>query len=56
MVLKYDVKGRPYREPPYNDEEMAYLSSVLDGVPVSISSRCSTPAKPQEEPRRDPKL
>ena len=58
MVIKYDVKGRPYREPPYNDEEMAYLDSVLNGVPVSFSSRCPAPAKPAEqsaEPRPDPK-
>ena len=49
MVTKYDVKGRPYREPPYNDEEMAYLGSILDSVPVSFSSRCSAHAKPEEK-------
>lgn len=56
MVIRYTENGGYYREPPYDAEEIAYLDSVLNGVPVSFSSRCSTPAKPQEEPRPDPKL
>lgn len=55
MVIRYTANGGYYREPPYDAEEIAYLDSVLNGVPVSFSSRCSTPAKPQEEQSTEPR-
>ena len=57
MVIRY-TKNSFYREPPYDEEELAWLSKVLDKPPTAFSSRCFAPAKPeelQEVPRPNPK-
>ena len=51
MVLKHDIHGAPYHEPPYTPEEEAELYRQMAGVvaftrPVSGKAKTETPPVP----------
>ncbi len=36
MVLKFTIGGLPYREPPYDAEELAELEEIDSAPPIAI--------------------
>jgi len=55
MVLKYDVYGSPYREPPYSEDEELEIYRSLCGVAV-ITSPNYRRSLPNPQPHQDQEL